>query len=150
MEPSENCDHLFRELGPPCFSLKWFYLPDKVVPVARMAKFCRTIRTTLTDNWNHLVGQLEPPCHRNENTGWWNLFMSGGISRESRVKSQESRVKRRVWDNIQKSKVKKETQHRKETFSQSSSYLNQPSNNCHVTRNMQQVIYVLAILIVFF
>ena len=45
------------ELGRPCFSQTWSYLPDKVVPIARMAKFCRTIGTTLSDNWNHLVGQ---------------------------------------------------------------------------------------------
>ena len=46
MESSDNWDQLFRELGPPCFSLKWSYLPDKGVPITRMVKFCLTIRTT--------------------------------------------------------------------------------------------------------
>ena len=109
LEPSENWDHLFGELGPPCFSLKWSYLPDKVVPIARMAKICRTIGTTLSENWNHLVGQLEPPCLTNETTGWCNLLMSGDKSQESRVKSQESSVKSkesRVKSKIKESRVK--------------------------------------------
>ena len=41
-----------------------------------------------------------------------------------------------------KFKVKKEIQHSNETFSQSSSYLNHPSNKSHVTRNIPQVTYV--------
>ena len=57
-------------------------------------------------------------------------------SQESRVNSQETRVQIRVRDNIQKSKVKKEIQDRKETSYQSSSYLNHPRYNCHVMRNM--------------
>ena len=152
MEPSENWDHLFGELGPPCFSLKWSYLPDKVVPIARMARFCRTIGTTLSDNWNHLVIQMKTLA------GETSSCLGGKVeSQESRVKNQESRVKSqetsvksqeskfkiRVRDKIQNSKVKKEIQHNNET-----SYLSHPSNNCHVTRNIPQVTYVFAILIV--
>ena len=37
MEPSENWDHLFRELGPPCVSLKWSYLLGKVIPTVEGA-----------------------------------------------------------------------------------------------------------------
>ena len=70
LKPSENWDPLFRELRPPCFSLKWSYLPDNVVPIIRIVQFFRTIGTTLLDNWNHLVRQLEQPCHTNENNGW--------------------------------------------------------------------------------
>ena len=76
LEPLENWDHLLRELGPPCFSLKWSYLPDKVVPITRMAKLCRTIRTTLSDNWDHLVGQLEPPPLE----GWGKIGAWGNVS----------------------------------------------------------------------
>ena len=32
-----------------------------MVSIVRQNNHCRTIRTTLSDNWNHLVGQLEPP-----------------------------------------------------------------------------------------
>ena len=81
--------------------------------------------------------------------------MFGGKSQESRVKSQESKVKSkkvkiRGKDDIQKSKVNKEMQHRNDTSSQSSSYLNHQSNTCCVTKNMQQVIYALHFLLFFF
>ena len=49
-----------REFGPLCRSLKWSTLPDKAVPIARMAKSCRTNGTTLSDNWNHLVRPMKP------------------------------------------------------------------------------------------
>ena len=63
-------------------------------------------------------------------------------SQQSTVNSQQSKVKKRVRDNIHRSKVKKEIQHSNETSCQNSSYLNHPSNNCHVTRNMPQVTYI--------
>ena len=99
--------NFFIELGPPCCSLKWSYLPNKVVQIVRMCIFCRTTGTTFLDNRNHHFGQLKPPGHTNESNGWWNLLMSGGKckesiiknqelcvkSQESRVKNQESRVK---------------------------------------------------------
>ena len=80
LEPSENWDHLFREFGPPCFSLKRCHLPEKVVPISQMGKFCRTIGTTLLDNWKHLVIQMK-------------TLESRVKSQESKVKSQDSRVK---------------------------------------------------------
>ena len=121
MEPSENWDHLFGELGPPSFSLKWSYLPDKVVPIARMAKFCRTIETTLSDNWNHLVGQLEQPCRTIGTTlsDNWNHLVTQMKTLESRVKNQQSTV------NSQQSTVNSQlstlnTQHSKVNSQQSS------------------------------
>ena len=38
-----NCSNtqLFIELGQPCCSLKWSYLPNKVIQIVRMCIFCR-------------------------------------------------------------------------------------------------------------
>ena len=46
---------LIGELGPTCFNLKWSYLPDKVVPIAQMAKLCPD-------------RQLAQPCRKIGNT----------------------------------------------------------------------------------
>ena len=139
-------------------------MSDKVVPIVRQSgsncpngqilldnwDSCWTIRTTLLDNWNHLVIQMKTLAGETSSClgGKVESQESRVKSQVSRVKSQESKFKIRVRDDPQKSKVKKEIQHRNETSSQSSSYLNHPSNNCHVTTNMPQVTYVFAILII--
>ena len=114
--------------------------------VGQLEPPCQTIGTPLSENWNHLVGQFK--TLGGETSSYLREKVKSQESRvksqesifksqeESRVKSQESRVKIGVWDNIQKSKVKKEIQHPKETSNQNSSYLNPPGNNSHVTRNM--------------
>ena len=95
LEPSENWDHLFGGLGPTCCSLKWSYLPNKVVPISQMARFCRAIGTTLSDNWNHLVRSRKPLA------GVTSSYLGTKVKRqESRVKSQVSRVKVEVKDKI--------------------------------------------------
>ena len=58
------------ELGPLILRIGTTLLQSKVVLFAQQSgSNCLNV-LILTDNWNHLVGQMEPPGHTNENTGW--------------------------------------------------------------------------------
>ena len=124
--------------------------------VEQLEQPCRTIETTLSDNWNHLVIKMKTQKSRVKSQKSWAKSQEARVkSQESRLKTEDSRVKSQKWkekvkirvrEKNQKSKVEKEIQHCEETSSQSSSYLNHPRNKCHVTRNIPQVTYVFAIL----
>ena len=99
----QKCNNVivYQKLGPICCGLKWFYLPVNVVLISRMAKLCRTIRTTLSDNWKLLVRPMKlavetSSCLCIKVKSQESIVKSQNLrekSQESRVKNQESRVK---------------------------------------------------------
>ena len=99
----QKCNNVitYQKLGPICCGLKWFYLPVNVVLISRMAKLCRTIRTTLSDNWKLLVRPMKlavetSSCLCIKVKSQESIVKSQKLrekSQESRVKNQESRVK---------------------------------------------------------
>ena len=77
------------ELGPLISRNGTTLFQSKVVLFARQSGSNCPNGQILSDNWNHLIGQLEPPCQESR----VKCPLSGVQSQESRVKSQVSRVK---------------------------------------------------------
>ena len=58
MEPSENLDHLFRELEPPCFSLRWNKLGVKFVKIIGLTNLVENLVKKCGKIWLEKLGGI--------------------------------------------------------------------------------------------